>query len=202
MGQQIECTVESAGRKSQGLALLESNEIVFRGDFRLRIPRAAIKNVAASDGKLEIEWPEGSAIFHSGTAASHSVAKRWAARISNPPSRVDKLGIKPGMSFRAIGRLDQDFLAELKERGANPRKENADVVFLAANLKSALDQMPGIAAGALWIVYPKGLQAITEKDVLVAGRAAGLVDVKVAAFSATHTALKFVPARHKAEAAG
>ena len=51
--------------------------------------------------------------------------------------------------------------------------------------------------GALWIVYPKGKQEIKEVDVLAAGRAAGLVDVKVVKFSDTHTALKFV--RPKAE---
>jgi hypothetical protein len=47
-------------------------------------------------------------------------------------------------------------------------------------------------ATALWIVYPKGQKQITENDVLAAGRRAGLKDVKVVGFSATHTALKFV----------
>ena len=54
------------------------------------------------------------------------------------------------------------------------------------------------SAGALWIVYPKGRQEITELQVLDAGRAAGLVDVKVVSFSATHTALKFVRPKIKA----
>jgi len=48
------------------------------------------------------------------------------------------------------------------------------------------------SAGALWIVYPKGKQAIKEQQVLDAGKAAGLVDIKIVSFSATHTALKFV----------
>ena len=47
-------------------------------------------------------------------------------------------------------------------------------------------------AGALWVVYPKGVQTIREIEVIAAGREAGLKDVKVASFSATHTALKFV----------
>ena len=46
--------------------------------------------------------------------------------------------------------------------------------------------------GALWIVYPKGVPEIREMDVLLAGREAGLKDTKVASFSATHTALRFV----------
>ena len=46
-------------------------------------------------------------------------------------------------------------------------------------------------AGALWVVYPKGVPAVREIEVLEAGRAAGLKDTKVARFSATHTALRF-----------
>ena len=45
---------------------------------------------------------------------------------------------------------------------------------------------------ALWIVYPKGRPEIREIDVLTAGRAAGLKDIKVVRFSETDTALKFV----------
>jgi hypothetical protein len=46
--------------------------------------------------------------------------------------------------------------------------------------------------GALWIVRPKGRPEISERAVMAAGKAAGLVDVKVVSFSATHTAEKFV----------
>ncbi|MCX6024232.1 MAG: hypothetical protein NTZ05_21375 [Chloroflexi bacterium] len=60
-----------------------------------------------------------------------------------------------------------------------------------------LAQLPELRAGlpptgALWVIYPKGVKAVTEGDVLTAGRAAGLTDVKVAAFSPSHTALRFV----------
>jgi len=47
-------------------------------------------------------------------------------------------------------------------------------------------------SAALWVVYPKGQKSITETDVIGAGRKAGLKDVKVVGFSASHTALKFV----------
>ena len=46
--------------------------------------------------------------------------------------------------------------------------------------------------GALWIIYPKGVQVVREIDVLMAGRKAGVKDIKVVGFSGTHTALKFV----------
>ena len=46
--------------------------------------------------------------------------------------------------------------------------------------------------GALWIIRPKGRPEISERSTMAAGKAAGLVDVKVVGFSATHTAEKFV----------
>ena len=46
--------------------------------------------------------------------------------------------------------------------------------------------------GALWVIRPKGRPEISEQATMAAGKAAGLVDVKVVAFSTTHTAEKFV----------
>jgi hypothetical protein len=46
--------------------------------------------------------------------------------------------------------------------------------------------------GALWVIRPKGRKEISERAVMDAGKAAGLVDVKVVSFSETHTAEKFV----------
>ncbi len=58
--------------------------------------------------------------------------------------------------------------------------------------------IPSLASnGAIWIVYPKGRKEITEMQVLAAGRIAGLVDIKVVGYSATHTALKFVRPKTK-----
>ncbi|HKT47916.1 MAG TPA: hypothetical protein VJP87_10370, partial [Candidatus Acidoferrales bacterium] len=82
------------------------------------------------------------------------------------------------------------------EISETPRKDS-DLIFLAAEEKSKLEsitRMTGLLQkdGAVWVVYPKGQKHITEIDVLSAGRKAGLKDVKVVGFSATHTALKFV----------
>jgi hypothetical protein len=45
---------------------------------------------------------------------------------------------------------------------------------------------------ALWIIYPKGQKSVSESHVRSAGLKSGLTDIKVANFSSTHTALKFV----------
>ena len=47
--------------------------------------------------------------------------------------------------------------------------------------------------GAIWVVSRKGKTAtIRDVEVIDAAKAAGLVDNKVASFSATHTALRLV----------
>ena len=52
-------------------------------------------------------------------------------------------------------------------------------------------------AGAVWVITPKKRPEIADTVVMKAGKAAGLVDVKVARFSETHTALKFVVPRDR-----
>mgnify|MGYP006361494715 CR=1 FL=1 len=42
------------------------------------------------------------------------------------------------------------------------------------------------------MIRPKGVQSITERDVMAAGKSAGLVDVKVAAIDTDWSGLKVV----------
>jgi hypothetical protein len=63
MGQELKCRVEFGEQSSEGKALLESTEIVFRGGFRLKIPFQGIQSVLASDGKFHAiahrHWSSG-----------------------------------------------------------------------------------------------------------------------------------------------
>ena len=73
----------------------------------------------------------------------------------------------------------------------------ADLISWPLPDRGALAQIPKVAAtlqpaGALWVIYPKGVKVMREIEVLNAGRAAGMKDTKVASFSPTHTALRFV----------
>jgi hypothetical protein len=95
---------------------------------------------------------------------------------------------------------DPTLAGELAERGATIAKRAAagtDIVFFGAGKKLDLDRLESLKpaihpAGAIWIIHPKGVKEITQNDVMAATKAAGLVDTKVCAFSATHTALKAV----------
>jgi hypothetical protein len=196
MGNELKCTVRFGKEKSEGKALLETSEVLFRGEFRLKIPFVSIKSAKAVDGELRLETANGLAIFEIGPAA-----EKWREKILHPKTRIEKIGLKPGAKVSLLGNFDADFLDELKSLTASVSKDKvaagSDTIFLAADSIKTLSGVTEIAkslkgAAALWLVYPKGQKTITENDVIAAGRKTGLKDVKVVGFSGTHTALKFV----------
>jgi hypothetical protein len=197
MGQEITCRVRVGKTVAEGKALLESTELIFRSsDLRLKIPFRQMTSIEAVNGWLRVESPDGSAAFELGTQAA-----KWSDKIKNPKSLIDKLGVKSGMRASVLGIDDDNFLRDLKSRTSGitegkPAKDS-DFIFFGAEHNDALEKLGGLAHslkpnGAIWVVYPKGQKNITEAAVFAAGKRAGLVDVKVASFSATHTALKFV----------
>ncbi len=113
---------------------------------------------------------------------------------------LDKLGIKPGAKVAVLGVTGASFLSKLRARvgRVNTRAaRNVDVVFLGVETPGDLRHLKPLAGtikpdGAIWVVAPRGSRVVREADVLAAGKPAGLVDVKVVAFSPTHTAHKFV----------
>ena len=196
MGNELKCTVRFGKESSEGKALLETSEVLFRGAFRLNVPFASIKSVKAVDGELRLETANGLAVFELGVAA-----EKWCAKILHPKSRIEKIGLKPGAKISLLGGFDADFLRELKQLVGSVTRDKAaagsEAVFFAADSEKELSQVQKVrkslkGATALWIVYPKGQKGITENDVIAAGRKTGLKDVKVVGFSSTHTALKFV----------
>src|SRR6267378_5216505 len=196
MGSEATCKAKFGKQQSEGRALLETSEILFRGGFRLKIPFPMIKSAKAVDGELRLQTAEGLAVFHLGAAA-----EKWRDKILHPKSRIEKLGVKPGARVSLRGEFDAGFLTEIGNLTKSVSKSkvapDSEWIFFAADSKEGLGALPKISksmkgAAVLWIVYPKGQKHITENDVLSGGRKCGLRDVKVVGFSTTHTALKFV----------
>jgi hypothetical protein len=194
LGAENRCQVRFGKQSGEGRALLETNELIFRGDFRLVIPLKDIRKVNAVDGELRVRFSGGEAVFELGP-----LAEKWAAKILHPKSTIEKLGVKPGMHVTLVGPQDAAFEKDLSGISKCSKRlgRECDLIFFGAGSAAELKRVPALAAalapaGALWIVYPKGQTIIRETDVLSAGRKAGLVDTKVVGFSPTHTALKFV----------
>ncbi len=119
---------------------------------------------------------------------------------------LDKLGIRPGARVALAGIDDADFRAMLAGRtddvtdlaaGELPPADT-DVVLFAADSVAALVRLADLQrtikpAGAIWVVSRKGkASTLRDVDVIDAAKSVGLVDNKVASFSATHTAQRLV----------
>jgi hypothetical protein len=197
MGAEAKCHAEFQGLRARGTARLEADTLQFRGgELRIALPFAAITKVAASGGTLSVTGPAGTATFELGSAA-----EKWVEKIKNPRSRLQKLGARPEWRVSAVGVEDRDFLREL-ERAVEYLSigrvvKNSDAIFFGATRAAQLARLESLKGslkpnGAVWVVRPKGRPEISESAVMHAGKAAGLVDVKVVSFSPTHTAEKFV----------
>ena len=123
-----------------------------------------------------------------------------ADRFKDKP-RLEKLGVRPDWRASVIGKVEETFLKELGAAVARlsvgRTLQQSDAIFFGATKAADLVRLAKLQAslkpnGALWVIRPKGRPEISERAVFAAGKAAGLVDVKVVSFSPTHTAEKFV----------
>ncbi len=196
MGSEVQTTLRIGRKSYAGKALLETTELLFRGEIRLKIPLRDVSSVEAEAGALRVTYPDGTATFELGEQAA-----RWADKIQNPKTRIDKLGVKPEHRVVLLNLNDAQLLSELRGRAASVSNgrlvKDADVVFVGASALDELVRLPQIVPymkrdGAIWTVTPKGKDGIRDTDIMAAAKAGGLVAVKVVSFSDTHSANKFV----------
>ena len=197
MGSEAVCSARFNGRTVRGKARLETETLEFRGgDLKLSIPFKAVKKVEVRGDSLTVEHATGRVDLEIGPSAA-----RWADKILHPPSRAQKLGVKPEWTASAIAVEDKQFLKELEESVASLSvgrvSKGNDAIFLGASREADLKQLEKLKTmikpdGAIWVIRPKGRPEISERAVMAAGKAAGLVDVKVVGFSSSHTAEKLV----------
>jgi hypothetical protein len=203
MGNEAMVTARFKGLTALGKARLETDVLQFRGgDLKLSIPFRQMSKVTARGGTLSVTFADGAASFDLGAAAP-----KWADKILHPPSRLQKIGVKPDWRASAIGIADTAFLKELEAGIAllsiGRVLKASDAIFYGVAREAELSRLEKLTAsltpdGALWIIRPKGRPEVSERATMAAGKAAGLVDVKVVGFSPTHTAEKFViPVRQR-----
>lgn len=193
MGKEAQVSAVLADGADQGRLTYEAPRLIFRGAVRRVFEGEALKDLRAEGPDLVLE--DGSR-FNLGEKPAAS----WAHAIANPRSRLDKIGVKPGMRVAVLDVADTALVDELMAAGANAVSTLSalDILFYAADSADDLNRVeslvPALAErGALWIVSRKGKAAtIRDVEVMAAARAAGLVDNKVVGFSDTLTALRFV----------
>jgi hypothetical protein len=117
-------------------------------------------------------------------------------------SLLERLGVAPEMTVSLVGVTDHEFAESVRTVAGEVYEhvipKGSDIVFFQA--ESAHDlavKLTNVAElirrdGAIWVLWAKGRLRLKQQDVMAAGLAAGLVDVKVVGFSEVFSALKFV----------
>lgn len=196
MGTVVEGSVTVGGQKVNCKADFASDHVTFSGGRRGEVPYSKIEVLATARGLLKLRVDGALMEFPLGDKVD-----RIAAKVRRPPTLMDKLGVTPGLVVAVVGVEAKAFVVELAKvapeavRG-EPRRP-VDLLFLGVRGRDELDRVAEMVGhvkvdGGLWVVYPKGRRDLRESDVLAAGRAAGLKDVKVARVSQELTALRFV----------
>lgn len=129
----------------------------------------------------------------------HARELRYAAR-----EVTDKLGLKPGLAVRLVGKADRALLDQAHAklgRAFIGDNEKADVVLYWAASDTEITAMlkklkRGIVPnGGIWVITfkkGKGEPYVLDRALIAAGLAAGLVDNKICSVSETQSAMRFV----------
>ena len=196
MGREAPCLARHGRERSHGRAQLESDHLLFRGDFRVKVPLGKGTHASAKHGVLALKWSEGTLSLELGDAAA-----KWADAIANPKSVFDKLGVKPGQKVALVGRHDAHLAQELKrilgENLSTRAGKGCAHVFFALHCVDDHARLakfiPAIhPAGGVWALYPRGHDEVSEDSIRRAARESGLVDVKIVRYSQTHGAVRLV----------
>lgn len=197
MGLEAKCTVRFEGRESEGKARLEEKDLIFRGDFNLKIPFSAMSEYVVADGALRVRWPQGEASFGLGPRQ----AEKWWLKIRYPRNLLDKLGVKPDQSVIVLGVDDPEFWKMLHDRTGRVREDansgDADFIFFRASDRAELKRLKSLRGkikktGSIWVLWPKGRPELKEDHVREAALECALVDVKVVSFSPVMSGLKLM----------
>ena len=204
MGYETKCAVRVDDRSGNvreadaATVLLETDELIVRGDARVRVPRSAIERVTNCGGVVTVTAPGAVVRLTLGTDA----AARWEKKLSEAPKRlIDKLDVKPGATVWLYGVSDEALVAQVSERAgkvsAGRSASGCDVVFVQVDGDDQLGHIDRAASaikpdGAVWVVHPKGKTGVADTTIFGRAKALGLTYTKVARVSDTLSAEKLV----------
>jgi|SRR6185503_2874417 len=204
MGYETKCRVRVDNRAGAvreadaATVLLETDELIVRGDARVRVPRTAIERITSRGGVVTITAPNAVISLTLGADA----AAKWQKKLGEAPKRlIDKLDVKPDAAVWLSGITDAELIAQVKDRTAHTSAgrtaKACDVVFVQVNEGGELDRIDRAARaikpdGAVWVVHPKGKTGVADTTIYARASTLGLTYTKVARVSDTLTAEKLV----------
>jgi hypothetical protein len=204
MGYETKCPVRVDDRSGTvreadaATVLLETDELIVRGDARVRVPRASIERITNRAGVVTVTAPAAVVRLTLGADA----AARWEKKLAEPPKKlIDKLDVKPDASVWLYGVADEALISQVTERAAKVSAgrsaSSCDVVFVQVDDDEQLGHIDRAAAaikpdGAVWVVHPKGKSGVADTTIFARAKALGLTYTKVARVSETLSAEKLV----------
>ena len=193
MGREATVYAEVGSEAGEVRALLESTELILRGEIRRRFPKAAMEAVLVEGDVLRFQVAGEAVALHLGA----KVAQSWATAIAKPPPDLRaKLGLGTGARALLMGEIADEALAEathglLVTDGAAAQMMIA-IIDDPEDLTEAQRIHAGFPAVPLWAVYPKGRGgAFGDNTIRTALREAGFRDTKSCAVSDRLTATRY-----------
>lgn len=204
MGYETKCRVRVDDRSGTvreadaATVLLETDELIVRGDARVRVPRASIERITNRAGVVTVTASGAVVRLTLGADA----AAKWERKLAEPPKKlIDKLDVKPEATVWLYGISDDTLVSQLHERTTNLRvvhsASKCDVVFVQVDDVAQLDHIDRASAaiksdGAVWVVHPKGKSGVADIAIFARAKKLGLTYTKVARVSESQSAEKLV----------
>jgi hypothetical protein len=186
MGREARCHARWPGGEGEVKALLETHELILRGDLRRTLQLSEIAEARVAGEALVLRAGDGEIALELGAAAAAS----WARKIATPPPTLAaKLGVGPHCRALVSGEVEDANLEEALRTAlaTTPGEAHLALAVIAseADLAAALDchrQLPDDAP--IWLINVKGPKSpFGENAIRTAMRAAGFVDTKTASVS-------------------
>ena len=195
MGRQAACACTWGSRSGLVTALLETTELIVRGEISERVDLSHIRDVRVDGDTLRFNTASGGIALALGNRSAHSWAKRL---MSPPPSLAKKLGLIHGMRVHLASGV-AELLGDALHGTVHARRIPYDIVLAKVEKVADLWQLPDFAP--MWVIYRKGKDApVGETAVRTALRSNGFIDVKICSIDAAYSALKFTR-RHQSRTA-
>lgn len=198
MGREARCHARWPGGEGEVKALLESHELILRGDHSARWPIEVLSDVHADGAWLHLASPDGEIALELGQAPALS----WARKIATPPPTLAaKLGVGPACRVQVVGEVEDPILEEALAPALAPDPVQARLTLAVVRSEAELDA--ALAAHAIlpvdapiWLINVKGpASPLGENAIRSAMRRRGFVDSKTASVSATLTATRYAMRR-------
>ena len=189
MGREAFAEVSYAGRSGKAKVLLEAEGIIARRPVGMTIARASIRALAVEGGDLTGQADQGP--FRLSLGAGEAL--KWKANLDRPlPTLAGKMGLRPGLAVWTLGPFEGSELVEALTGVVPVTPEQAVLGVARVTGPEAAEAVAACAPSPVWIVHDKGRAAVFgETAVRTAMRAAGWIDSKACAVSATLSATRY-----------